>query len=666
MGLFDSAVVAAAFKTTAEPEDNTGEWTVVKPANPYGTKREKNELAITALPGDFQIYRFTIPIKQNGDYKDFPEFDEIQAITTLMELIGDIRETHLVGKQEWMQQWDSNHERLALGEIESPYPANVRTNYFQNVVEKTKYGEKDHWRMAIAGVPEKEVEGYIAEVKSKLRASKLSVYFDLHEFTEIIEYDAGWLSGMDADVLQKTAVTECIRFAFQGFDDKFLKFAPGEEGADNLPKFVLKTKRYTAVKNGATRASAPVVTVACEQKNISRLRRLLQVLHDRYLMMGFNEFVSTKCNSDQRWECLNHHINFLADKLYFYVVGAGLDDAHNNMILDESVTHDGKQCSLRELLASKGLYSFIQQARYGGTSKLICQHTASFETKVGTNNVSIAPRSWFVDEIIMADGNNWTARQFSPKHNHTLGVSIKNSKQQPTRFTSYKANTIPVNIWKQKAAERASAQPKTPEATGATGAPGAEEESQGDASFASIQSQLTEELEKNRVLLDDNQKLSEANKALNEKLTKLESDNTIQNVRLNAQAGRISKHDDDMREMQHSQRESQRNIARLMEQLNCQQDNDEQMKLESKRADTETPELVHTPEATHNARSKTQRTQESLSKPTTLFTNQKSLSPSRTLAVIAETGAGILHRTPPQHLNASTSYAKGTSGGSKK
>jgi hypothetical protein len=99
-------------------------------------KTGKNEVAIAALPGDFQIYRFTIPIKPNGDYKDFPEFDEIQAITTLMELTMDIRETQLVGKQEWMQQWDSNHERLNLGKIESPYSADIRSNYFQNVTEK--------------------------------------------------------------------------------------------------------------------------------------------------------------------------------------------------------------------------------------------------------------------------------------------------------------------------------------------------------------------------------------------------------------------------------------------------------------------------------------------------------------------------------------------------
>jgi hypothetical protein len=379
-------------------------------------------------------------------------------------------------------------------------------------------------------------------------------------------------------------------------------------------------------------------------------------------MMGFNEFVSAKCNSDQRWDCLNQHINFLADKLYFYVVGTGLDDAHNNMILDESVTHNGEQCSLRELLASKGLYAFIQKTRYGGTSKLICQHTAVFETKDGTNNVSIAPRSWFVNEIIMADGNNWTSRQFNPKHKHTLGVPIKISKQQPT--TNYKANTIPVNIWKQKAAERAITQTKTAEAMEATGAEeateaaGTEEALQSDASFASIQSQLTEEQDKNKRLAEDNRLLAGENTILNEKMDKLTSDNKVQTAKITAQAGRINKHDKDMQEMQ-------KNIAQLMEQLNGNKDNDEQMKLESKRLESETPEEVYTPEANHKARNKTQRTHESLSKPTSLFPNNQKSPTSRSLDVIAETGAGIHRRTPHQH-QASTSYATGSSGGSKK
>jgi hypothetical protein len=130
MGLFDAAVIAAAFKTTTETNNNTGEWTVVKSANPYGTKLGKNELAIAALPGDFQIFRFTIPIKKNGDYKDFHEFDEIQAITTLELTTDGIRETQLFGKQEQVQQWDSTHERLNLGEIEEQSDPTYRTKIF--------------------------------------------------------------------------------------------------------------------------------------------------------------------------------------------------------------------------------------------------------------------------------------------------------------------------------------------------------------------------------------------------------------------------------------------------------------------------------------------------------------------------------------------------------
>jgi hypothetical protein len=97
----------------------------------------------------------------------------------------------------------------------------------------------------------------------------------------------------------------------------------------------------------------------------------------------------------------------------------------------------------------------------------------------------------------MADDNNWTARQFNPKHKHTLGVPLKNGKQQPTLQKAYKPNTVPVNIWKQKAAEPTSAQPKTTEETEAAAT---EEASQGDNSIESIWSQLTEEQEKTNSL----------------------------------------------------------------------------------------------------------------------------------------------------------------------
>jgi hypothetical protein len=54
-------------------------------------------MAIAALPGDFQIYRFTIPILKNGKYKDFPDFGAVKAITTLMEL------TPIYRKPIWLE-----------------------------------------------------------------------------------------------------------------------------------------------------------------------------------------------------------------------------------------------------------------------------------------------------------------------------------------------------------------------------------------------------------------------------------------------------------------------------------------------------------------------------------------------------------------------------------
>jgi hypothetical protein len=96
-----------------------------------------------------------------------------------------------------------------------------------------------------------------------------------------------------------------------------------------------------------------------------------------------------------------------------------LDESHNCTILDEQVTYDKEKSTLRELLAGKGIYVFIQRAKYGGGSKIICQHSETFKTKVGKKTVVIAPRTWFITEIIMTDCNNWTSRQFNPRHKMT-------------------------------------------------------------------------------------------------------------------------------------------------------------------------------------------------------------------------------------------------------
>jgi hypothetical protein len=199
------------------------------------------------------------------------------------------------------------------------------------------------------------------------------------------------------------------------------------------------------------------------------------------------------------------------------------------------------------------------QARYGGTSKLICQHTASFEIKVGANNVLIAPRSWFVNDIIMADGNNWTARQFNPKHKHTLGVPIKTSKQQPTTATVYKPNTIPVNIWREgsRASHRST---KSGRSNGSSRNRRSNGSSRNRRSFARRRQFCINPIATNGGARD-NHKLVGENTILNENMDKLASDNKVQTAQITAQACRISKHDKYMQEMRNAQLKNQYTVV---------------------------------------------------------------------------------------------------------
>jgi hypothetical protein len=207
MGLFDSDAVASAFKTTSESADEGGEAITLQPSDPYGTKREKYELAVRPTPRDMQIYRFTIPIDKHGNYKDWPELGHQEAMTTVMEMISEMAEdVELVGNQEWLQQWDTTHDRLPLSEIEGIYSEDILENYCQNYVETTRMGENDHWRFALSGIDAEYVGRFIADVKKKLRSLKLKIVFEQSIFSEILEFDAGWLSGADAEIMQKMSV----------------------------------------------------------------------------------------------------------------------------------------------------------------------------------------------------------------------------------------------------------------------------------------------------------------------------------------------------------------------------------------------------------------------------------------------------------------------------
>ena len=634
------------------------------PSDPYGTSRKKNELAIAASPGDFEVYRLTMPIQKNGLYKDFPDYDAGAAIKAVMDMIGEIDEIKLIGNDEWMQEWDSTEGRIDLGENEGEFTEETIENYFQNTTETTQYGGRDHWRFAIEYNKKEDVPVFIKTVKAKLRAAEYSARFESNTFQEMIEYDAGWLSGADPDTLQTSALKDSIDQAFGRMSNKpIFNLGNGEEGADKHPVFVLRTKRYSSSKANHTRTTAPVIAVICEQKNLSRIRRLLEELHGENLKYGFNEFVSTKCNADQRWECLNQHITAVLSKQYFYVTGAGLDDVTN--ILDEPVTFAGKTGSFRSLLNSKGLYAFIQNAKYGGGSKLVCQHEANFETKSGSKTTTISPRAWFVNEIIMADNNDWTIRQFNPRHKLYPGRPMGKNAQQSPSISESKKSHVPINIWQQRADEKSRTQSKA---------------SEGNESLESLRSQLTEEQSNNKRLSEENSKLSATNNELTAKFDKLSADNVVNAAKYTAQAERINKQERQlremkstqemqMREMQQRQADSDAQVKMLLARL----DTDEQMKNETKRYQPDSSDALSTPEAKQQARSKKQAERSDPPSPLTLMlgrTNSPPASPSRTIAAITAAAdvqtRGLRHRANPSTLQqASTSCAK-TSGGSKK
>lgn len=291
--------------------------------------------------------------------------------------------------------------------------------YFQNVTEQQQSGARDHWRFAIkCNSKAVDVPELCKAVKAKLRVADYTTRFDVNTFH--FEYDAGWLAGADPDTLQLSSVKETIERALGKMaGKKVYGLEEGEEGADICPSFTLRTKRYSSIKQGYTRTTAPVIAVICEQKNISRMQRLLQELRGDPLQHGFVEFISTKCNTEQRWDCLNNHISTVLSKQYFFVTGQGLDTATN--ILDEPVTFAGKIGEFRALLKSKGLFAYIQHLKYRGDTKLVCQHEETFDAKINSKLASISPWAWFINECIMTDNNDWTVRQFNPRHKLVLG-----------------------------------------------------------------------------------------------------------------------------------------------------------------------------------------------------------------------------------------------------
>jgi hypothetical protein len=54
----------------------------------------------------------------------------------------------LVGNNEWLEQWDTTHERLNLGDIVQNIEDDVMDNYFQQSIENIGYETKEVWHLA--------------------------------------------------------------------------------------------------------------------------------------------------------------------------------------------------------------------------------------------------------------------------------------------------------------------------------------------------------------------------------------------------------------------------------------------------------------------------------------------------------------------------------------
>jgi hypothetical protein len=152
-----------------------------------------------------------------------------------------------------------------------------------------------------------------------------------------------------------------------------IKIEEDEQGSDSIPKFGIQTVCYTATVTGCTKMTSPVLMVTCVQRNLTRLRRLLSMIKGNYYQNSYNEFISTKATQEHRWEQLGEHITFYSSKQYFFVAGEGLSNASTSTVLAEQVTYLGQTLTLRKLLTSKRIFSFIQHSRSGGC-KIICQH----------------------------------------------------------------------------------------------------------------------------------------------------------------------------------------------------------------------------------------------------------------------------------------------------
>jgi hypothetical protein len=314
--------------------------------NRSGIVTNKYELVKQELLTGVTVLRLVFPMTDESIYADLPEATTKQALDTIIGIIEYQEENlELVGNQEWMEEWPSqDNPRKLLSNINK-----LQSKTIFNKVPKT-------WEATLRSLV------ICNRRKWTLNEEDWRITINENYFSKINFYYAGWLSGADPEVLQLSDVGSAINQSMKAIKPESIKVEEDESGCDNTPAIGIQTVRYTANVTDRSKMSSPVYMITCTQKNLTQVRRLLSMLNRNYSENGFKEFVSNKATLKHHWVKLGEHIAFYSNKKYFFVAGEGLTNATKSSVLLEQATHQGQKSTLRDLLSSKKIFTFIQHS----------------------------------------------------------------------------------------------------------------------------------------------------------------------------------------------------------------------------------------------------------------------------------------------------------------
>jgi hypothetical protein len=405
MPLFNNAKVAASFKTTGTTKQANENDLNQGKMNRSGIVTNKYELVKQELPTSVTVLRLVFLMTDESIYADLPEATTEQALDMIIGIIEYQEENlELVGNQEWMEEGPSQDNPCKLLSNISILGSATVKNYFQRGSENVGGYLKEVWRFAIAGSADKD--GLLKNIKWTLNKEDWRITINKNCFSEINFYNAGWLSGADPEVLQLSDMGSAINQLMKAINPESIKVEEDELGCNHTPAIGIQTVRYTASVTDQSKMSSPVYMITCMQKNLTQVRCLLSMLNGNYPGNGFNEFVSNKATLEHCWAKLGKHIAFYSNKKYFFVVGEGLTNTTRSLVLSEQVTHQGQKSTIRDLLSSKKIFTFIQHSQSGGC-KIICQYDEPtiIWSKGRTEMLNV--REWFSTEPIQTQQSVW-------------------------------------------------------------------------------------------------------------------------------------------------------------------------------------------------------------------------------------------------------------------